>query len=51
MESMRLVGVDVRAKESVVAVLDQATGDVSTHRIAGRLDDAGHGGPAFSRGV
>src|SRR2546426_2326062 len=38
MESMRWVGVDVHAKESVAAVLDQATGEVSTHRIAGRPD-------------
>src|SRR2546428_1946993 len=39
MESMRWVGVDVHAKESVAAVLDQATGEVSTHRIAGRPED------------
>src|SRR3989454_10727698 len=39
MESMRWVGVDVHAKESVAAVLDQATGEVSTHRIAGRPDE------------
>jgi len=39
MESMRWVGVDVHAKESVAAVLDHATGEVSTHRIAGRPED------------
>jgi len=39
MESMRWVGVDVHAIESVAAVLDQTTGEVSTHRIAGRPDE------------
>ena len=39
MESMRWVGVDVHAKESVAAVLDQTTGEVSTHRLAGRPDE------------
>ena len=39
MESMRWVGVDVHAKESVAAVLDQTTGEVSTHRIADRPDE------------
>lgn len=38
-ESMRWVGVDVYAKESVAAVLDQATGKISTHRVAGRPDE------------
>jgi len=39
MESMRWVGVDVHAIESVAAVLDQTTGEVSTHRLAGRPDE------------
>ena len=54
MESMRWVGVDVHAKGSVAAELDQTTGEVSTHRI--RVDltrswTGWHGDPAFSRGV
>ena len=39
MESMRWVGVDVHAKESVAAVLDQVTGEISTHRVAGRPEE------------
>ena len=39
MESMRWVGVDVHAKESVAVVLDQATGEMRTQRIAGRPDE------------
>lgn len=30
MESMRWVGVDVHAKESLAAVLDPATGEINT---------------------
>ena len=40
MESMRWVGVDVHAKESLAAVLDPATGEISTQRISGRPGDA-----------
>lgn len=36
MESMRWVGVDVHAKESLAAVLDRTTGEISTQRIIGR---------------
>jgi len=36
MESMRWVGVDVHAKESLAAVLDPATGEINTQRISGR---------------
>ncbi len=39
MESMRWVGVDVHAKESVAVVLDQATGEITAQRIAGRPDE------------
>src|SRR5207253_2433008 len=39
MESMRWVGVDVHAKESVAVVLDQASGEIRTQRIAGRPDE------------
>ena len=47
MESMRWVGVDVHAKESVAAVLDETTGEVSTHRIAGRLTRSWTGWPRW----
>jgi predicted acyl esterase len=40
MESMRWVGVDVHAKESLAAVLDQATEEISTQRITGRPGEA-----------
>ena len=40
MESMRWVGVDVHAKESLAAVLDPATGEISTQRITGRPGEA-----------
>ena len=40
MVSMRWVGVDVHAQESVAAVLDQATGEVRTQRITGRPGEA-----------
>jgi len=36
MVSMRWVGVDVHAKESVAAVLEAETGEVRTQRIGGR---------------
>ena len=39
MESMRWVGVDVHAKESVAVVLDQATGEITAQRLAGRPDE------------
>jgi hypothetical protein len=50
MESMRWVGVDVHAKESLAAVLDRATGEINrknqrpTRGSGTRV--AGHGGPA-----
>jgi transposase len=40
MESMRWVGVDVHAKESLAAVLDPATGEINTQRISGRPEEA-----------
>jgi transposase len=40
MESMRWVGVDVHAKESLAAVLDPATGEINTQRISGRPGEA-----------
>ena len=40
MESMRWVGVDVHAKESLAAVLNPATGEISTQRIPGRQGEA-----------
>jgi len=40
MESMRWVGVDVHAKESLAAVLNPATGEISTQRITGRPGEA-----------
>src|SRR2546428_10484197 len=40
MESMRWVGVDVHAKESLAAVLDRASGEISTQRITGRPGEA-----------
>jgi len=39
MESMRWVEVDVHAKESVAVVLDQATGEITAQRIAGRPNE------------
>jgi hypothetical protein len=36
MESMRWVGVDVHANESLAAVLNPATGEIDTQRISGR---------------
>jgi len=35
-DGIRWVGLDVHARESTVAVVDQATGDVTTKRVAGR---------------
>ena len=40
MESMRWVGVDVHAKESLAAVLDPTTGEINTQRISGRPGEA-----------
>jgi transposase len=40
MESMRWVGVDVHAKESLAAVLEPATGEINTQRITGRPGEA-----------
>jgi len=40
MESMRWVGVDVHAKESLAVVLDAGTGEISTQRITGRPGEA-----------
>jgi hypothetical protein len=40
MESMRWVGVDVHAKESLAAVLDRASGEISTQRITCRPCEA-----------
>lgn len=40
MESMRWVRVDAHAKESLAAVMDPATGEISTQRISGRPGEA-----------
>jgi transposase len=40
MVTMRWVGVDVHARESVAAVLESDTGQVRTQRIAGRPGEA-----------
>jgi hypothetical protein len=49
MESMRWVGVDVHAKETVAAVLEPATSDVSTQRITGRPREAARAGAGGDR--
>jgi transposase len=38
-DGIRWVGLDVHGHESTVAVFDQATGEVSTWRVAGRPHD------------
>ena len=35
-DGIRLVGLDVHARESTIAVFDQATGEVATIRVVGR---------------
>jgi transposase len=35
-DGIRWVGLDVHARASVVAIFDQATGEVTTRRVAGR---------------
>ncbi len=35
-DGIRWVGLDVHARESTVAIFDQATGEVQTRRVVGR---------------
>jgi hypothetical protein len=35
-DGIRWVGLDVHARESTLAVFDQATGEVATRRVVGR---------------
>jgi hypothetical protein len=35
-DGIRWVGLDVHAHESTIAILDQATGEVTTRRVVGR---------------